>query len=266
MKTIMAALAGVGLAAALAGVPGAAQAAQGKTKSYLQFNIAGNSMHGGKTTPAKRVVADVKDKLPYVVTLNEVCGTQFDYIKSHLSALGYRATHGHTGVACKDGSAFGNVVLIKIASTKLGNWKLPNPVNGEHRRLLCVKATNYAMAACATHISYGAGDKAAQVNAVTDRVDALRAKGYRVILGGDFNLQPPYAELNPAYASCYPGAGGNLYEAAAERCGTRTGEPTVDGKWKLDYLFFSGQYTGLSSSTKETSVSDHSELWATATY
>lgn len=248
----------------VAGGPGAAGA--GKTKQYLQFNIAGNSMHGGKVTPAKTVVSDVKARLPYVVTLNEVCGTQFDYIEEHLASYGYRAQHGHTGVNCKDGSAFGNVVLIKIASERIGNWKLPNPVNGEHRRLLCVKATNYAMAACATHISYGKDDKEAQVSAVAARMAKLRAKGYRVILGGDFNLQPHHTQLDPIYASCYPSGSGAMYEAAAHRCGARDGAPTVDGKWKLDYLFFTGQYEGLQATTTSTPVSDHTELWATATY
>ena len=257
----------VRLAAASAHAPDAVTpAAAGKTKRYLQFNIAGNSMHGGGLTPAKAVVSHVKAKLPYVVTLNEVCGTQFDYVKTRLASYGYRAQHGHTGVNCENGSPFGNVVLIRIASERIGNWALPNPVNGEHRRLLCVKATNYAMAVCATHISYGKGDKEAQVHAVAERIAALRAKGYRVILGGDFNLQPHHAQLDPVYASCYPDGTGAMYEAAAQRCGPRDGAPTVDGKWKLDYLFFTGQYQGLVSTTVPTSVSDHRELWATATY
>ncbi|TDD72207.1 endonuclease/exonuclease/phosphatase family protein [Actinomadura darangshiensis] len=241
-------------------------AGAGKTKRYLQLNIAGNSMHGGKVTPAKSVVARVKKEQPYVVTLNEVCATQFAYLKKQLADDGYRAAHGLTGTHCKDGSAFGNVVLIRIASSVVGNWKLPNPVNEEHRRLLCVKATNYAMVACATHISYGKEDKAGQVRAVADRVNAFRAKGYRVILGGDFNLQPSSPELDPIYDTCYPSGGGALFETDAARCGERAGDPTAKGKWKLDYIFYSPEYTGLKGEVVSTEVSDHGELWGTATY
>ena len=244
----------------------AGSAGAGKTKRYLQLNIAGNHMHGGAVTPAKSVVARVKKEQPYVVTLNEVCATQFTYLKKELADDGYRAAHGLTGTHCEDGSAFGNVVLIRIESSVVGNWELPNPVNGEHRRLLCVKATNYAMVACATHISYGKEDKAGQVQAVADRVAAFRDQGYRVILGGDFNLQPSSPELDPIYDGCYPSGGGVLFETAAQRCGERTGPPTVEGKWKLDYIFYSGEYTGLGGEVVSTEVSDHAELWGTATY
>ena len=245
---------------------GAATSGAGKTKQYLQFNIAGNSKHGGKVTPAKEVVARVKKQQPYVVTLNEVCATQFTYMKKQLSGAGYRAAHGLTGPHCKDGSAFGNVILFRIASSVVGNWELPNPVNGEHRRLLCAKATNYKMVACATHISYGEEDKAGQVKFVADKVKAFRGKGYRVLLGGDFNLQPASPKLDPIYDSCYPAGGGTLFETDAQRCGERTGKPTAKGQWKLDYIFYSGEYTGLKADVVSTDVSDHAELWGTATY
>jgi len=273
LKPIMAAISAVLVAfalalpqAATASTAGATSAGAGKTKSYLQLNIAGNSMHGGKVTPAKSVVSRVKAKKPYVVTLTEVCATQFDYIKKKLAGEGYRAAHGHTGVNCDDGSAFGNAVFIRIASSVIGNWKLPNPVNGEHRRLMCVKATNYAMVACATHISWAKGDKAAQVKTVTSHVKSLRAKGYRVVLGGDFNLQPADHKLDPLYNTCYPSGSGQLFETDSARCGERTGAPTVDGKWKLDHIFFSGEYTNLKGDVVATNASDHSELWGTATF
>lgn len=42
-----------------------------------------------------------------------------------------------------------------------------------------MKATNNAMVACATHISWGAGDQAAQVAAVAARIRTYRDQGYR---------------------------------------------------------------------------------------
>lgn len=246
--------------------PAAPASAAVKTKTYMQLNLAGNSMHGGGLAPAKEVVAQVRAEQPYVVTLNEVCATQFDYLRKQLAGGGYRAWHGRTGVNCKDGSAFGNVVLIRIASSVAGNWQLPNPVEKEHRRLLCVKATNYAMVACATHISWGSGDQAAQTRAVADRLKTFRDQGYRVILGGDFNLTPANTSMDPLYDGCYPNGTGSFFEAAGVRCSARSGAATVGATRKIDYLFFSEEYQGLSARVASTKVSDHKILWATATY
>lgn len=271
MRMSRRAIGGAACAALLAwpAAPAAADpepAAAGKTKAYMQLNIAGNSMHKGGLAPAKEVVSLVKAEQPYVVTLNEVCATQFDYIKKNLSGSGYRAWHGHTGVSCKNGSAFGNVVLIRIASSVVGNWALPNPVEKEHRRLLCVKATNYAMVACSTHISWGAGDQVAQIRAVADRLATFRAKGYRVIIGGDFNVTPTSAALDPMYDTCYPSGAGVLFETAGTRCAARSGEATVGATRKIDYIFFSEEYQGLKGEAVPTGVSDHKVLWGTATY
>ncbi|GAA3605923.1 hypothetical protein GCM10022419_108420 [Nonomuraea rosea] len=137
-------------------------AGAGKTKAYLQLNIAGSSMHKGGTEPRQGGGAAGDRQAAIRRDAQRSLRTQFDYIKSKLSAAGYRAWHDRTGVYCKDGSA------------------------------------------CATHIPWGARDQAAQIRAVADRARAFRDRGYRVILGGDFNIIPTSSKMDPHVRQLLP--------------------------------------------------------------
>ncbi|MBK1787572.1 endonuclease/exonuclease/phosphatase family protein [Prauserella cavernicola] len=269
MKWISACVAGL-MAATTLLAPATAEAATERT--YLQFNMAGKKLNNGDPAVADAVAKSVKDRMPSVVTLNEVCKTQYDELEAELEKSGYHATFGPTGPKCK-GKGFGNAIFVHNSVKEYQNYKLPRTEEEtETRKMLCVKATAHKSMACVTHLSQGRykEERARQVGFIATKVGEFEKKGYRVIVGGDFNTEPRAGVIDPMYARCHsPKGSGLFYEADSERCGRRTGAATVDGggtggEGKIDYLFFSKGYSKLSAQVVPVSVSDHHLLWAKA--
>ncbi|MBB4687112.1 endonuclease/exonuclease/phosphatase family protein [Amycolatopsis jiangsuensis] len=259
------------VAAAAALAPATAQAATERV--YLQFNMAGNTQHGGDTAVADAVANSVEDRKPSVVTLNEVCGSQYARLKERLADDGYDSAAGPTGPTCDNGTKYGNAIFVHNSVREYANYQLPKISDeSEPRRMLCVAATEDKSMACVTHLSKGEyeEERKKQIEFVAGKTQEFSSAGYRVIVGGDFNTEPRAKTIDPMFASCYrPKGSGELYEAASERCGRRAGEATTDhggtdGAGKIDYLFFSGEYRALSADAVPVGVSDHHLLWAKA--
>ncbi|MER6663023.1 endonuclease/exonuclease/phosphatase family protein [Amycolatopsis japonica] len=259
------------LAVAVMMAPTTAEAAT--ERIYLQFNMAGNAQHGGGTGVADAVANSIEDRKPSVVTLNEVCGSQYARLKQRLADDGYDSAAGPTGPTCKNGTKYGNAIFVHNSVREYANYPLPKIEDkSEPRRMLCVKATEHKSIACATHLSKGMykKERALQIEFAARKAAEFEAAGHRVIIGGDFNTEPRADIIDPMYASCYsPKGSGRLYEADSQRCGHRTGEATTDhggtgGEGKIDYLFFSSGYSKLSADAVPVGVSDHHLLWAKA--
>jgi endonuclease/exonuclease/phosphatase family metal-dependent hydrolase len=259
--------------------------------SFLQFNMCGNAC-GTQMT----VVTDLENSInnhspqPFVVTLDEVCRSQYKKLWGDLVPY-----YGHfeTTVAgrCWDGSDYGIAILLRTSAfSYLGSWWLPNPGNNEPRKMSClqtdVPGASQPLVACVTHIDTHSANIPSQISAVASRAQSYWS-GHKVLVGGDFNTTPSNSALNPMYSTSYANGTGVFNEAdssnfsrggggvgstyneytggcASYPCGWQAAywNPTK----KIDYIFLS-KYDFISYSADATYAlhSDHTPLWATAT-
>lgn len=272
-------------------VPAPPARAASASLAFLQFNMCGNACGTHQT-----VTTDVENSInnhspqPYVVTLNEVCRSQ--YSKLYVDLLPY---YGHfeptVSGACWDGSDYGIAILLRTSSfSYLGSWSLPNPGGNEARKMSClqtsVSGASQPLIACVTHIDYHSANIAAQVSAVASRAQGYWS-GHKVLVGGDFNTTPGSSAMNPMYSTQYSAGTGVFNEADSANfsrggggvgstyneytggcvsypCGWQAAywNPTK----KIDFMFLSRyDFTGYSADASYALHSDHTPLWVTAT-
>jgi endonuclease/exonuclease/phosphatase family metal-dependent hydrolase len=254
---------------------GGARAAEYR-HTYLQYNLCGNACNAGGLGVIDELVAWIDRRRPVAATLNEVCENQYERLRAGLGA--YRGFFEPTS-RCRNGSRYGNVILIRSGdASHVGGWDLPNPAGDERRRLLCVRADKLSagpLVVCVTHISNYAGNIAAQVEVVAGHVNRL-AVDHTVLVGGDFNTDPADPRLDPLYRACGGSGTGRFHEADSSGCAVRSplnqtvhddviNEDTY-GRHKYDYLFLSeGDWSSFAAQAVDPEgLSDHDPLWATA--
>jgi endonuclease/exonuclease/phosphatase family metal-dependent hydrolase len=276
-------------AAPLAVVARPAEAASADL-TFLQFNMCGQACRTHMT-----IVTDVENSIngrspqPFVVTLNEVCRSQYD--KLYVDLLPY---YGHfeptVASRCWDGSDYGIAILLRTSSfSYLGSWPLPNPGGGEPRKMSClqtnVSGASQPLVACVTHIDTNSANIASQISAVAGRARGFWADN-KVLVGGDFNTTPDSSALSPMYSTLHSGGTGVFNEADSgyfSRSGGGTGSTYNEytggcqhrpcgcrvNDWKtlrkIDYIFLSRyDFTSYSADATYALHSDHTPLWATA--
>jgi endonuclease/exonuclease/phosphatase family metal-dependent hydrolase len=247
-------------------------------QTYVQFNLCGNACNRGGVELG--VVTDLARSIraaePFAVTLNEVCENQYAELTAGLDP--YQGRFDPTGPRCRNGTRYGNAVLVLAASVDLvGSWLLPNPARDEARRLMCLRAPSATrtIVVCVTHVSNEDGNIAPQVRAVAALLQGLPDDP--ILLGGDFNTDPDDPRLDPVYGPCYGSGRGAFREADSPGCASRSGrnrrygsdiinEHTY-GQHKFDYLFLSdGHWSApeADATPPERGRSDHGALWASA--
>jgi endonuclease/exonuclease/phosphatase family metal-dependent hydrolase len=247
---------------ALVRLPTSADATAGGM-AFLQFNMCGNACgtHHAVVADLEREITGHRPR-PFVVTLQEVCRSQYDQLVADLPY------HGHFEPTlrdrCWDGTDYGIAVLLRTSDVEhLGSWPLPNPAGGEPRTVVCLRTT--ALVACVTHLDTDPANTPSQVAAVASRAGSYQAGG-TVVVGGDFNTAPDSAAIRPMYDLF---AEADLADdqftggCSNARCGERPGyhRPTR----KIDYLFLSRtDFTAVNADTSSAPHSDHTPLWATA--
>jgi endonuclease/exonuclease/phosphatase family metal-dependent hydrolase len=265
------------LALMLTGRAGPAQAAA--QYRFLQFNASGNVLYGGSLQAAVDIGNSILNLRPHVVTLNEVCRNQAEYLDSWLSGKGYpvQVTHTQTiptfttskGIQCQYGNA---VVSVGEQSQRLPASRVDLYSGGlEQRALTCLDvAVPVLVRACVTHLTNGSdasrsGIRTTQISQVAGAtiLRAPIAQGLPALVGGDMNVSPrgDYYhpdQLDPLY---YWQGVGPLLEAEGTRIGcdppVSPCSPTLGSK-KFDYLFLDRtSWTGLSATTATALVSDH---------
>jgi endonuclease/exonuclease/phosphatase family metal-dependent hydrolase len=273
-------------ALSLAVAPMTANAATAKVV-FLQFNVCGKTCRLGTA-----VVGDVEGAVtsaspqPYVLTLNEMCGSDYTRL-----AAGLPAYHGHFATieprGCADGTDYGDAILLRTTSfTYLGSWVLPRPSGGEGRRITCLKSSitgaSRPLVACVTHIDYRPSNAAAQTAAVASRAGGY-APANAVVVGGDFNNPPPSSALAAMYSASYPGGHGRFVEAdSADFSRTGGGAASTYNQFtgcggvpcpsaahpmqhKVDYVFLSSEgFTAYAATTRSSAHSDHRSVLANA--
>jgi endonuclease/exonuclease/phosphatase family metal-dependent hydrolase len=266
--------------------PSSAQAAT--QYRFLQFNAAGNVLYGGDVQAAVDIGNSVLSLRPHVVTLNEICRNQAEYLDAWLSDHGYpvRVTHTQTiptfitakGIQCQ----YGNAVV------SVGEGSQPSPADRvnlysaglEQRALTCLDVTlPLTVRVCVTHLTNGSdanrsGIRTTQISQVAG-ANILRARmtqGVPALVGGDMNVSPrgdSYHpdQLDPLY---YWQGAGPFLEAEGTRIGCDPPIPPCSptlGARKFDYVFLDrAGWSALTATTSSARVSDHRLLKAYASH
>ncbi|HEY7104526.1 MAG TPA: endonuclease/exonuclease/phosphatase family protein [Mycobacteriales bacterium] len=238
------------------------------TVSILQFNLCGNACET-RFAVVDDLEAEItgRGRQPFVVTLNEVCRSQYGRLVADLPY------HGHfqptVTSRCWDGSDYGVAVLIRSSDVAYaGSAPLPAPAGGEPRTVTCVRTAlqGRPLVACATHLDTDPANTPSQVAAVADHADAFRA-GAAVVLGGDFNTTPGRPALDPIDTGFVEtDATDDAFTGGCSRARCGDGPGYAHPTRKIDYVFLSrGDFTGVSALVTSAPHSDHVPLWATAT-
>ncbi|MEW2070662.1 endonuclease/exonuclease/phosphatase family protein [Streptomyces sp. NPDC007346] len=274
----------------------------------LHYNLCGaaaacpwNSGGSGTGTSVERVVKESAAFAPDLITLNEICATQYRALLEQLEEAG-RRMHGTYASSqdnvpnCGPTGEYGTAVLSRAAIEPAGPDYLPftrtageTYTNGGRtvavrRGLLCAP-TRFAgkpLHACTAHTNAKAPE---QLREIRDRlVEGAVPRGTRVLLAGDLNLQPNEPALGFLYAHASgdgdrptgrflegdetdrtwfsQGSTGGVVCTGSEPERCRNGEPTA-GDRKIDYVFADTRhFSGGHSDARLFEESDHAMLTA----
>ncbi|MBL7255558.1 endonuclease/exonuclease/phosphatase family protein [Paractinoplanes lichenicola] len=232
----------------------------------LQANICGAQLYrpecpaqGGDTAgPVPYLLNLIPAKRYDVVTLNEICESQYETLKKQLAERGWRMDGRfaagitdlktsmwqgrYCGVAENGARGYGVAVLTSSAITSHTPTDLGRPDGDETRQLLCADTSlrGRSLRACVTHLSQHGYRAGPQAKAIAERPEVAQAE-MAVILGGDFNLTPGSDGLGHLYR--HSGGSGQFREIADTTClwaasPCRGGEATQKFE-KIDYVFAS---------------------------
>ena len=161
--------------------------------------MAGQAKNKGETAVAEDVMRSMLARRPVVMTLQEVCYTQFHHVRAKLNSLYAGAFFKVPSRRCKAGNAsFGNAVLWRRASLNVNyvkQYPLGSSPGLEQRQMGCVKSDQPRFVACSVHLTNPKDQATRQsqhheVAAVTGTVNGWASK-YPVVVGGDFTRARP---------------------------------------------------------------------------
>jgi endonuclease/exonuclease/phosphatase family metal-dependent hydrolase len=255
-----------------------------KTIGVLNWNLAGATRNDGDPEVVDRLIREIHDRRPDVVSLNEVCENQSDYLREKLDESGYHmevdfhATQEGNFTCFNAGDwslRAGNAILARGTKVRKQTYifdgddelrEISTVYTGRGVGCMTVRLTDTAAdtKACTTHLSQKAEGTRREAQArELARVFGPEARRMPFILAGDLNIHtPPRSEaLGSLYA--LPAGSGDFLEVNGERgCLTEPqcvqsqgGEPThpedplpdngVDDDSKLDYIFASQWHTSV---------------------
>lgn len=240
-------------------------------------NIAGGQHNHGRIRALDRVLDLVRERRLDVVTLQEVCRSQYDALRTRAATRGWhfafypQRTRNPDCLYGSDSRRFGTVIASPWPLRVHEPIDLPGDDGKRDFAMLCAdldvagRAPRAAMV-CTVHLRAFGGTEAVRLRAEqTAKIrDRLRtpARDRAVVLAGDFNSAPQRAAMTNIYrlpTSPDRPARGDFHEsdetdkayfdtarppAECEPTACRSGEWTHrnrDGRWahKLDYVFFS---------------------------
>ncbi len=243
----------------------------GRRFEVLAHNVGGGAENDGGPAGIAYTFSRIDAAKPDVVMLEEVCQAQVDAFKAKYTGWSVLFAPMTTNVGAEKcgGTPKGQLLASPRAMTEAIRKDLGDPDGVKSFTLLCgdvpVPGTQRKVLACVTHLhatgsNFDVAEAARQRQAwrIADTLDPRINDGRAVVLAGDFNAGPGRAPMNNLYRLTTSGkvTGGKFDEAdqtdpnreeyarredvtcAAGSC--RSGEGTlVDGKAKLDYVFFS---------------------------
>ncbi|MFJ7068110.1 endonuclease/exonuclease/phosphatase family protein [Streptomyces sp. NPDC101115] len=276
-----------------------------RTYTVWQWNVAGNTIHGGSTTDGlvTQAAGSIVNRGADFAAFNELCQGQYSALVGELRAKGWPEDPANfarfepsrpagNAAVCK-GEAYGNAIFSKRPLGGAARFALPDDGTAEKRNMLCAPLTDgTATRFCTTHITTSQSFNVAQLDFVHQKLEEYAAAGETALIAGDFNAQPHYGRLNPYYApsvnTAYnannTGEYRELDDDDAGNCpgygewtadGTPGVTPPCGGYAKIDHIFvresaLAGPYSAdsLAVSTACTGVaacSDHRILVGTVT-
>ncbi|MFI1249956.1 endonuclease/exonuclease/phosphatase family protein [Streptomyces anulatus] len=276
----------------------------------LHYNLCGaaaacpwNSGGSGPGTSVERVVKEAAALQPDLITLNEICATQYKALVAQLKDAGRRmygtyASSQDNVPNCGPTGEFGTAVLSRGTIEPEGPDYRPFTRTGDEtytnagrtvpvrRGLLCAP-TRFAgkpLLACTAHTNAKAPE---QLREIRDRLaEGSVARETPVLFAGDLNLQPNEPALGYLYAHgsgddesagrflegdetdrkwFSQGSTGGVVCTGSEPKRCRNGEPTADDR-KIDYVFADTRhFSGGRSDARLFEESDHAMVTAVFT-
>jgi endonuclease/exonuclease/phosphatase family metal-dependent hydrolase len=249
---------------------------QRQTLKLLQFNMAGGAKNNGTYPIIGRIIQEVQERQPDIISLNEICDRQYEHLLLQLEAIGYQMSgyfqESRTFVLdCvvppDTRNEAGNAILVRgsliddqgyIFTTDHVLEAREQPVVTESRSVACVTAmfaiANQPVKACSTHLapkdSSAANPYAAPEAEALElaRVFGPEAAAGSFVLMGDLNLLPGNPALNSLYAPA-GGTTGQFWEVDQywycdeEFCdGPVQGGDASHAEGKIDYTFVSRKH------------------------
>ncbi|MET9888115.1 endonuclease/exonuclease/phosphatase family protein [Streptomyces sp. NPDC006430] len=220
-----------------------------KTYNVWQWNVAGHTIHDGRTDTG--IVTAAAGSIVYraadFASFNELCEGQYAALVQELRERGWPQDEanfarfapsrpaGNPSVC--QGGAFGNAIFSKRPLGGADRITLPDDGSAEKRNMLCAALADGSRTRfCTTHITTSQDFNVAQLEAVRQQLETYHAAGDMVLTAGDFNAQPNYGRLNSFYAASLntpnnpnnTGQYRELDDNDADNC-PGYGEWTVDG-------------------------------------
>lgn len=200
-----------------------AQAATGARITVLQYNLCGASCDNndggtGSGTSIARVVTEAVAEQPDIITLEEVCLTQYSTLRGLLAQNGYTMDGVYASIQdnagrCGSDEHFGEAVLSRqdipdstgrefrpFAQTGGETYSWGGDVEPVHRGLLCANTSfdGGPLKACVAHAYSGEPEQLTEIHDWMADPTAFPVDT-PVILGADLNLQPNNAGLAELY-------------------------------------------------------------------
>ncbi|MBE1491727.1 endonuclease/exonuclease/phosphatase family protein [Plantactinospora soyae] len=245
----------------------AAVAAEPKNLQVMSWNMCGSQRStwgcAGTGTPQQKidvVMYHVQHNFVHAALLQEVCENDLTLLMGQLGVGWSRSffpyqwsqdgvrSNSRCGNDNGRSDRIGTAIVIKAGMSSAQLYPTTQPWTGQNRPFQCATATYWNVRLCNVHLSTQASnpdhpdweygdDQLAEIRSITSAFP-------RVVFGGDFNVTPPDSPGN-ARAWLWPaglystGAGTAGYQECDQEGATRTGRPTHDGGWKIDYVFSS---------------------------
>ncbi|MCX3062578.1 endonuclease/exonuclease/phosphatase family protein [Streptomyces beihaiensis] len=190
------------------------------TVRVWHWNIAGNTMHRGSVSDGivDAVADSVITRRADVVSLNEVCESQYTAIRDRLAERGWpQAPDNFARFApelrsspnlCGGRGGYGVALFGRHGLGAARRYRLSGGHGTEPRVMLCAPRTDLPhLTYCTTHIatttvsSGGSVVARRQLARVRSLLDGLARRGQTYVVAGDFNAQPHYARLDTFYAA-----------------------------------------------------------------
>ena len=186
-----------------------------------QHNICGNMCGQGSADPATSLVyfANVSPDKPWVISVNEVCYGQHQYLSSQLGPLGYTGFRTETKASTPCGS-FGNSLFVLgtyVSGSGLAYQYSGQGSESEKRKMTCATMAGFLgnFAGCTTHLKNSTTTAQAQ----SDEGRTWVANSYGSVgrlVGGDFNLnagtgwEASYWNADSVASNTFPSSGPNV--------------------------------------------------------
>jgi hypothetical protein len=258
---------------------GPASAAAATDLRVMSWNMCGSqraswgcAAYGRPQDKIGVVERNVVDQGVRAVLLQEICENDLTALVTRLGA-GWNRTFqpyqwSQAGVKANNkcgeeagrADRIGTAIVTASALTSARSYPTTQPWTGQNRPFHCATATTWNVRLCAVHLSPKGSNPDEPTWEYADdqlaEIKAVAAAFPKVVLGGDFNVEPPHfpgnarAWLWPSgFYSTGPGVPGYA------ECDRGLDRDTHDGGYRLDYLF--GTATTLGCSVTDTAYSDH---------